>query len=141
MMQDNNQQPVFQDPKTVVILSLNTDLENIYKTLNSFGAKGVDEAGKMMLNFIQRLNIANTPENKDILYVQQNSNMAKLTSCAVLAKRDNPCYRGGMSFNEIWQIWRLLSDFMNRTYFKGFEFGGKPEQSTPGNGARMGSRY
>jgi hypothetical protein len=103
------------------------DLEKIYHALNESPAKG---AGPM-LSFIQRLKIPDGEAYAEIKYIQENTNMEYGIGRSILDRRNNPSHRNGMSISEIWKIWRILSEFMNLTYFKDYEKGGKPQEQRP----------
>lgn len=132
--QTEKQAVIFQDPKTAVIISFNNEMQKIFDALNQNVAAG----GSIMLNFILRLRIVDNKDYEKMKFIQDHIDMEYGINRSIFGSGMG--IHGGMGTKEIWDIWRELNNYMNATYFKNYEFGGRPEQSSPTTG-RMGSRY
>jgi hypothetical protein len=118
MSNQGNQQ--FADPKVAFIFQLNSDMEGLYRNLTT----NLSIQNLVTLSaFIQRLRISSEEQYKEILEIQ-----TKWTpdNCNKSPKN----LHKGITAKEIWGIWRTLSTYMNMTYFKDYERGGKPQQPT-----------
>jgi hypothetical protein len=117
---NHQQNQQFTDPKSAFLFTLNNDMEGIYKELIE---KPYSGACKMCI-FIQRLKI---PDNfTEMKKIQEKWTPDRVNRSLGYGKYHSP----GMKDDEIWILWRKLSDFMNNTYFKGWE-SGKPQEARP----------
>ncbi len=135
MSQGNNDtKAIYADPKTALIFTFNTEMQDIYKTLLG----NTKDGGRKLLLFILRLNVTSEKDYEKMRYIQDHINFSNPTGYSILHAPSSP-YRNpamynprGMLPDEIMQIYRETNEYMGKTYFKGFEKGGKPQQ--PFNG-------
>ena len=127
-MSDKNDDK-FADPKTAFLFEIENAVKEIRNDLFNF--KQVAASRKMSV-LIQQLDIPDDDERfKEIREIKKNW-LPTYCNCSPFRIS---CYgfKEALIDSEIDNVWTILQTFLNQTYFKGWNTGGKPQQSTPGH--------
>jgi len=121
----------YADPKIPFLTCLIRDMENIYNQLCSSDPIILIEGTHSMSVFIQLLDVPSGKEYDEIRNLQDKwtPDVGYYTGMFHTAVSYH-IQKSEMSDSEIFHIWRVLSAFMNATYFKGWN-GSRPQEKTP----------
>ena len=126
-MSDKNNGDKFADPKTAFLFEIENAVKEIRNDLFNFKQTA---ASRKMCVLIQQLDITDGDERFNQIREIKKNWLPTYCNCSPF-RTSSYGFKEPLIDSEIDNVWTILQTFLNQTYFKGWNTGGKPQEGRP----------